>query len=254
MLKKIIKRLKETGLKATCRRAVETLNNIRQQQKAKHAVKQPIKFRTILKNYIVFECESDMDDNPRAVYDYLIKNNYNNKYKLIWIVKNISFCKKNYAEKNVVFLSRYNYSLLNRIRLGYYLSSAKWFIFSHPYWYKKYNKKQIIINIWHGCPMKDTEKKPSYNSKEVFDYFLSTSAAISDWNLKALHCTKDMEFLCGYPRNDLLFNIDKDTILNKLIKYNVSDKIIMCMPTYKQSARLKDSTSTDSYVLSVIET
>ena len=35
-----------------------------------------------IKNVIVFESNADYSDNSRAFYEYLIKNNYNEKYKL----------------------------------------------------------------------------------------------------------------------------------------------------------------------------
>ena len=55
-----------------------------------------------LRNTIVFECESDMDDNPRAFYEYLIEEGYNKKYRLVWIVKDVAFCKKRHSLSKAV--------------------------------------------------------------------------------------------------------------------------------------------------------
>ena len=37
-----------------------------------------------LQEKIVFECQSDMDDNPRAIYEYMIAQGLNKSYKIVW--------------------------------------------------------------------------------------------------------------------------------------------------------------------------
>lgn len=250
IIKKLIRRIKENGLKATLVHyynliATLFINNTR--KFAKNA-----KFFLPLRNYIVFECESDMDDNPRAVYEYMIKNNYNKKYKLVWLVKNVDFCKKNYSQKNVVFISRLDSSARNQFVLNYYLSTAKWFIFSHPYWFNKKNKKQIIINTTHGTPFKG--KTASSNLGNTFDYTLTASEYTKPWFVKILNCDEKQAFVCSHPRNDFLFDADKNIILNQLFNWNPDEKVIMCMPTFKQSKFMHDCDADDPYSLTVVET
>ena len=71
-----------------------------------------------LKNTIVFECESDMDDNPRAIYEYMIKEKRFNKYRFVWIVKDVDFCKKNYFHKKTIFVNRFDEKLKNKLKLN----------------------------------------------------------------------------------------------------------------------------------------
>lgn len=206
-----------------------------------------------LKNIIVFECESDMDDNPRAVYEYMIKEKMYRKYRFVWIVKNVDFCKKNYANKNTVFINRYDKTLKNQLVLNYYLSTAKWFIFSHPYWFIKKNKKQIVVHIGHGTPIKQAEK--TFNS-DCYDFLMVPSMNVLEWYTTFWHCDKSKSFICGLPRNDLLFidECKKNNILKKLIPDISDEKVIMCMPTYRQSATKIDSNVEDTYSLSVVDT
>lgn len=209
--------------------------------------------RLPLKNAVVLECESDMDDNPRAFYEYLIENRYNRKYKLIWIVKDVEFCKKKHKNKNVVFLSRSAKRLSDRLRLRYHLATAKWFIFSHPYWFRKRREKQTVIHIGHGTPIKQASK--TFDAGCI-DLLAVPSKDILDWYTRFWRCEEEKTFICGQPRNDLLFvgNDKKSDILSKVIPEYRSEKIIMCMPTYRQAATWTDSETLDPYSLSVVKT
>ncbi len=74
IVKKMIRRFKENGIRATIVHyynivASFFINRIRSSAKN-------VKFFLPLKNYILFECESDMDDNPRAVYEYMVESNF----------------------------------------------------------------------------------------------------------------------------------------------------------------------------------
>ena len=51
-----------------------------------------------IKNVIVFESNADYSDNSRAFYEYLIKNNYNEKYKIY--KRRISYNVEKQQEKN----------------------------------------------------------------------------------------------------------------------------------------------------------
>ena len=45
--------------------------------------------RIPLTNTIVFECESDMADNPFAFFSFLVKNGFHECHKIVWLVKNV---------------------------------------------------------------------------------------------------------------------------------------------------------------------
>lgn len=44
--------------------------------------------RKKLLDVIIIESHNDFDSNGGAFYDYLIKNNFNAKYKIVWLLKN----------------------------------------------------------------------------------------------------------------------------------------------------------------------
>lgn len=203
-----------------------------------------------LANYIVFECESDMEDNPRAIYEYLIQHKLNRSYRMVWIVNDVSFCRANYNENNVCFLNRNDYKNINRIKLNYYFYRSKLFIFSHPYWFKKRKEKQFVLNTWHGFGMKKL-KNSKNDISNTFDKALvpsqfCKSLFAKDWPIEKLEVME-------YPRQDFLLKGNKREIIRKLLNnYTKFSKIVMCMPTFRQTKNWVDSDRIDQYALGVI--
>ncbi len=247
IITKFFVRLKNDGFKSTAKHFVSDIKNII------YLLLNKLVNYIPLKNIIVFECESDMDDNPRAIYEYMIKEKKYRKYRFAWIVKNLEFCEKNYTNKNTVFISRFEDSPKNRLKFNYYTSTAKYFIFSHPHWFRKKHKKQVIIHTTHGTPFKNFEKNVPVAS-DSFDFVLCASEYTRNWFLKILNCPFEKSFVCPHPRIDL-FNVrNKQEIISTLFECNPTDKIVICMPTFKQSCRLMDCNVVDEYSLSVVNT
>lgn len=204
-----------------------------------------------LRNTIVFECESDMDDNPRAIYEYMVKAKLYRKYRLVWIVKNLEFCRENYPNKNTVFVSRISEKKSEILRFNYYMSTGKYFLFSHPYWFVKKKKEQIVVHTTHGTPFKDTPNNTGVEN--TFDYELSATKFTQPWILKVLNCTADRSFICDHPRNDFMFSVNKADVIPKLFNWQSDEKVIMCMPTFKQSKFMHDCDVIDKFSLTVVE-
>ncbi len=246
VITKFFSKLKNDGFKYTVNHYISNIKNI-----AYFLLNKLVK-HIPLKNTIVFECESDMDDNPRAIYEYMIKEKKYRKYRFVWVVKDVAFCEKNYSYRNTIFVSRFDDTPKCKLKLNYYLSTAKYLLFSHPHWFKKIHQKQLIIHTTHGTPFKSFEKTISLSS-DTYDFVLCASEYTREWFLKILNCPFEKSFICPHPRIDLLGKESKDVILSKLIEYNLQDKVIICMPTFKQSCRLVDCNSIDEYSLSVIK-
>ena len=205
-----------------------------------------------LTNSIVLECESDMDDNPRALYEYLLSIGYNNHHKIIWIVRDPELCKKLHANKNVLFFSRLDHSYRNRIMLNYYLRTSRYMVFSHPWWYQKINENQIILNTGHGIPVKGKPEKSVIAN--TFDIGSIHSEFTKEWYAEFYDCSKSKLKTTGIPRNDFLYTGNKKVIFSKLIENYIDEKVIICLPTYRQSSHQIDSDIIDKYSLSVVET
>lgn len=203
----------------------------------------------IIKEYIVFECESDFADNPRTFYEYLLKIDFTNKHKIIWIVKNVDYCKSKFAHKNVVFINRYDRSLTNIIHLNYYLAVSRWFIFSHPFWFSNWRKGQIVINTTHSVAQ--LKSGGNINKEKKFDYVLSCSNYCSKIKEEVWHITPKNIICLGMPRIDLMF--DNCSCKSKLINNYNNEKLIVSMETFKQAACWHDSEIVNSYAINVID-
>ena len=205
-----------------------------------------------LRNIIVFECESDMDDNPRAIYEYMLNEKKYRKYRFVWIVKNLEYCQKHYNNERTVFISRFDDTRKNKFLFEYYLSVARYFLFSHPYWFKKRHSAQIVIHTTHGTPFKGCDKN-GYVPVDTYDFVLCASEYTKNWFLKILNCPSEKAFICPHPRIDLFNGNKREEAFAKLFECSPTDKFIICMPTFKQSCHREDCSGIDEYSLSVVE-
>ena len=212
-----------------------------------------------LKNSVVFECESDMDDNPRAFYEYLLEIGWNRKNKLVWLVNDAVYLKNNYREKNVVFIDKNNYGLFNCLIREYYLCTSKYFIFSHFFWFEKKRKDQIVVNVWHGTPIKGLARETLPKLYERFDVLLVPTEYTKEKYVKFLSREEDSSHIydkilyCGAPRLDMLKRENRNEILSELFEYENRDVVIICMPTYKQSVSRTDSRTKDTFSIDVVD-
>lgn len=194
-------------------------------------------------NTILFESEGDFTDNARALYEYMISKKMNEKYKMIWIVDNPDLYKKKY---NVYFISRKHKNKKDLIKFYSMIGSAKYLFFTHPYWYHKRNKEQVIINLWHAIPFKGKGR----DLHDIFDYIIVPSNFSKSLFHDFVGSVESQYIICGYPRNDLLFK--KTNSIEKIIDMKNSPKVIICMTTFKQSTHMQDSEIIYPYVLPFI--
>lgn len=189
--------------------------------------------------------------SPKAIYEYMIKQEKYSKYTYIWAFKDYE--KYKYLEKNnntiVVKYGSKQYSK--------YLAKAKYWIFNFKIPEHIYPKKeQVFLQCWHGTPLKrlgfdlvhfdnvlNTLKgiKKRYKVEaSKLSYFLSPSKTatekfVSAWNLKEFG-KEEIIMEVGYPRNDFLYKYTDDDV--KRIKeqlgiQNCNKKIILYAPTYR---------------------
>lgn len=217
--------------------------NSKMQQKEK-LIENVLKNTQVSNNEIVFESEGDFSDNARALYEYMLKKKLNKKYKIIWIVDEPNNYKN---EFNVKFISR-KIKTKKEIQNFYeIIGKAKYLFFTHPFWYKKENKDQVIINLWHGIPLKAGGK----DIHTTFDYITVPSEFSKNLFHKFIGSVESQYIITGSPRTDLMF--EKNNSLKKITKLNNNTKAIICMTTFKQSTYMKDSDIIYPFVLPFIE-
>ena len=193
---------------------------------------------------IVLESQGDFSDNVRALYDYII-NERPEAFELIWLVQN----PKNYREKfRGHFVSRNEYKV--NFKAAYHIATTRYFIFSHPYWLKKWRRKQIVIHTTHSVAQLKAGTNPKI--KELYNYVLTCSPFCTDIRKLAFGDNNDDHFICiGQPRLDVLFR-HKDCV-SLLFPTHTNKRIVLCMETFKQTKTWEDSGESDKYAINVID-
>lgn len=195
----------------------------------------------IIPNLIIIESHNDFDSTGGAFYDYLIKNKYNDKYKIIWLIKNKKVKK---LPKNVKQFYLYKPSFLK----NYYITCAK-FILTCQDAIGSIKKQQISIYLTHGAfGLKDCKGKIDLPKNLTYclmpsDYV--TPLLVDQYNLSIN--TKTIEV--GFPTHDIFYNKesgDLNKVTNKKYK-----KVILWMPTFRKGKAFNRNDSTIEFPLGI---
>lgn len=194
-----------------------------------------------LLNVIIIESHNDFDCNGGAFYDYLLSNNKNNNYKIVWLLKNKLPDNLPY---NVKAFGLYRPS----IQKNYYITRAK-FLFADEHITSKNRTDQVSLYLTHGgITFKNVKGRVVV--PEAVDYILSPSA-----NYDPLMCenysipfpnNKMLHF--GMPKNDCIFDTCDVSELEKLKRKKYSRNIIW-LPTFRKVANSERNDSKREYPL-----
>lgn len=198
-------------------------------------------------------------------YFYLYMNHIESDVRFIWISRDDDIVKK---------LNLYGYEAYNVYSLKgmYYSLKAKTYVFDHyskdiSFWL---SGGTIKFNLWHGIPLKKGNKDNKFdvvrNPRNLYDklrwtfrriqnenptyYYAVTSEFIRKLHTKAFAAKYERVFVCGYARNDCLFNSEYIKDKAELIigdyklytslqdKKAIGSKIIVYMPTHRDSEEI----------------
>ena len=206
-------------------------------------------FKNVRKDYNVFLFGSwfgiKYSDNPKALYEYCLKNCQNKK--IFWITKNKEIYKQ---------LKRDNLPVLmhNSIKGIYYQLKAGvvFYCTSSSDLASRLLGGAIHINLWHGV---GGGKKIGYDlikdkdslKKRLFDiefhafkkkYYVCTSEDMIEVFLSAFETSRENIILAGQPRNDIFY--DKEYSFKTLdAKTYRRKKIISYLPTHRKEGKQK---------------
>lgn len=196
-------------------------------------------------NAVVFETEGDFCDNGRALYEYLLRVGANRRRKLIWLVKEPDKFRDRQKD-NVLFLRRD--SLAGR----YWMSRAQFFFFTHPWWMKSWRRGQTVVSLWHGVPLKAGDGR---DLSGLFDFFTASSPETYELYRKFTGVKLSQYLPLGQPRLDVMFQKrDLSPLLGGMARGRDYDKLILCMPTFRQTQRWTDGTFANTYSINPVET
>lgn len=191
-------------------------------------------------------------DNPRAIYEYMIKQDRFKDYRFIWAIKHHK--KKDIDIPGAKIIEYFS------IPYFFYLARSQYWIANCKlpmYVLKK--DSQIYLQTWHGTPLKKlaydievpegttfyrsgmNEEMMHLTYKEdvkKYNYMISPSSFTTEVFQSAFRIDKDRLIETGYPRNDFLSNYSIDDINSIKDKYNLpkDKKIILYAPTWRDNS------------------
>ncbi len=199
-----------------------------------------LKKRKLL-NIILIESHNDFDCNGGAFFDYLIKNNVNLNYKIVWLLKHKIDRK---LPTNVTYARLYCPS----IKRAYYSWLAK-YLLADCVITPKHRENQISIYLTHGAiGLKSVHGKE--NVHKSVDYILAGSKNYDSVYRYELSVYEHQKLLhIGFPCMDILFKDNRDE-LKKITDYSFS-KVVLWMPTFRKGGRQSRNDSTSDLPMGI---
>ena len=185
---------------------------------------------------IFFYSNLGFRDNVKAFYDYLIQQKYNEKYKIVVSINDAEDYAKNTPD-NVLFVG-------NKQGIKYFMK-AKYSFYCFGKYPIKPSKNQMVVNLWHGTPLKkigNLEKGLEKIDYNFFTLVVASSPLYKPIMAKIFGCNEDQVVITGNPRNDELFIENKETDVS--IRGG-ADKVILWLPTYREY--------NEEYVVSILK-
>ena len=197
-------------------------------------------------NLVFIESRDGLDftGNMFRIAEELSKEKY--KHLKIYVyakgdVQNlIKELKQNYKLKDIHIIDREAKAVAIMERAKYIVSDS-----GIPWRYVK-RKGQIVLNTWHGTPLKlmgkyvDAEKHAIGTVQHFFlssDYLLYPSVYMKEKMLDSFMVENVLSgkvLLGGYPRNSVFFNVDRRSYLRKVL--GLDNKIVYAyLPTHRGS-------------------
>ena len=192
---------------------------------------------------IVFYSTMGFRDNVKAVYDELISHDCG-KYQIVCAVSDWEDFENRPHPDNVRFVSP-----AAGVRHFFF---GKYFFYSFGKYPVKPSKKQRVVNVWHGSPLKKIGNYTDDKDENFFTYVLAASDFFAPIMKKAFNCRDGQVKVCGHPRNDAMFK--GENALRKLGLDTGWDKLILWMPTFRQSGFLgvSDAAKTEGTGLPIL--
>lgn len=182
-----------------------------------------------LKNTIIIASHDDFDNNGGVFYDWLIKHKYNQKYKIVWLLKHMDSLPVSLPQ-NVECYSIY----MPSFRRNYHICTARCFLADDKIT-DKTRKNQISVYCTHGMGSLKSPKGRIFIPNSV-DYILMPAKTYMPIVANAFSMTyPNKKFISlGYPANDYMYcNNDVSELLK--ITIDTFRKVVIWMPTFRKS-------------------
>lgn len=180
---------------------------------------------------------TDYSDNARALFEYMVANGYNKKYRLVWMVKYpMEFAK--YKKENVEFISFDWSESDNKVERDLYyriLCLAKYIFFTDAYGFaRNCRPDQTRMQLWHGCGFKN--RVNFVRCEHRYEYTTVISDLYAKIHEEIYGLRSDQLLVTGYAKQDWLFQSPEQE-LHELFDIIESKKYIFWMPTFRMAEK-----------------
>lgn len=241
LMKKVKERIAEYGWKYVCH-AILYNKIYRHLNNCVTVMAKSILKSAELENKIIIASHNDFDTNGGAFYDFLIRNHYNEKYKIIWLLKNK---KPKSLPENVEAYNTFRPSW----RKSYHICTAKYFI-ADDIITNKVKEEQKSYYLTHGSiSLKNVTGKICLPDDVDFYLVPSDFWAPVFSKMLGIEYPNNRAVILGYPVHDL-FEGERGEEIRKVTqqKYN---KVVLWMPTFRMGAEFDRIDSTKEFPLGI---
>ena len=187
---------------------------------------------------MVFMSTPSFSDNGKALYEHLLKQKELEHFHYTWLIhrENMPHWTPKELTKVVVLDSSWHRGLtFGAMRQ---VASGKYIFFTHesPMEYMPARDGQHVINLWHGCGYKDTERKRVvFHQSRQFDVALVPGPTYVSKKAHFWGCPEECILPLGYPRYDwLLAESESGKRLYQMLKGDAS-RLVVWMPTFRKT-------------------
>lgn len=178
--------------------------------------------------------EWEFADNSRALFEYLLKNNYNRRYTLVWLVKNPDDYARYLEYENVRFISFDWVDATDEDQREAYFHDiflAKFIFTSEAFGFAQYARPgQIRVQLWHGCGFK--LRHSQIRHEEYYEFMTVISEFYKRLHAEIYGLRMDQILVTGYPKDDWLFQPYARSIWDMFPKIP-TQKVVFWLPTFR---------------------
>ncbi|MBP3594721.1 MAG: CDP-glycerol glycerophosphotransferase family protein [Lachnospiraceae bacterium] len=179
---------------------------------------------------------TDFSDNARALFEYMLANDYNKKYKLVWLVKHPEKFAEYTKKPNVEFLSfdwEDSENPEERERYYHALCLAKCIFMTDAYGFTKNSREdQIRVQLWHGCGFKT--RVNFARCEKRYEYTTVVSELYANIHADIYGLRKNQVLVTGYAKQDWLYQPYQEGLASMFGKRDAS-KYIFWLPTFRMA-------------------
>lgn len=179
-------------------------------------------------------------DSPRQIFEKLKEDEYFKDYKYVWAFANPDQFEVSGASKVKINSLKY---FITSLKAGIWITNVN---IERGLKYKQ--KDTLYLNTWHGVTLKflgnAQKNRRDYNYSDV-DIMISPCEYFDNILINDFKVKKDSIIRCGLPRNEELYDIEKNEIEALRKKYNIpkNKKVILYAPTWRDSNNYGNSYS-----------